>query len=58
MTLSTNRANSVLNYLESNGIPDGRLTHEGFGEDRPLDSNKTKEGRSRNRRVEIHLVKN
>ncbi|PHS66875.1 MAG: cell envelope biogenesis protein OmpA [Flavobacterium sp.] len=58
MTLSTNRAESVLNYLESHGIADGRLTHQGYGEERPLDSNKTRAGRANNRRVEISLNKN
>jgi outer membrane protein OmpA-like peptidoglycan-associated protein len=58
MTLSSNRAESVLNYLESHGIADGRLTHQGFGEERPLDSNKTRAGRANNRRVEISLNKN
>jgi len=58
MRLSAERAESVLNYLESHGIEDGRLTHQGFGEDRPLDSNKTREGRANNRRVEISLNKN
>ncbi|MCF6306616.1 MAG: OmpA family protein [Flavobacteriaceae bacterium] len=58
MTLSANRAESVLNYLESNGIADGRLTHQGFGEERPLDTNKTRAGRANNRRVEISLNKN
>jgi len=57
MKLSADRAESVLNYLESHGIADGRLSHQGFGEERPLDSNKTREGRSNNRRVEISLDK-
>ncbi len=58
MKLSGERAESVLNYLESHGIADGRLTHQGFGEDRPLDTNKTRAGRANNRRVEISLNKN
>ncbi len=57
MTLSGERASSVMNYLISKGIPSNRLTHQGFGEDRPLDSNKTREGRANNRRVEISLKK-
>ncbi|MBE9490820.1 MAG: OmpA family protein [Bacteroidetes bacterium] len=58
MKLSSERAESVLNYLESNGVADGRLSHQGFGEDRPLDTNKTRAGRANNRRVEISLNKN
>jgi len=56
--LSKDRAESVENYLQDNGIADERLTHQGFGEARPLDSNKTREGRANNRRVEISLDKN
>ena len=58
MKLSKDRAESVENYLQDNGIADERLTHKGFGEDRPLDSNKTRDGRANNRRVEISLNKN
>ena len=53
--LSENRANSVMNYLISHGINSSRLTHQGFGESRPIDSNKTRAGRANNRRVEISL---
>ena len=47
-----------MNYLIENGIASNRLSHQGFGEERPLDSNKTREGRANNRRVEISLNKN
>jgi len=57
MDLSKRRAHSVLKYLESHGIADGRLTHEGFGETRPIDTNKTKAGRANNRRVEITHIR-
>jgi len=56
--LSGERASSVMTYLIENGVASNRLSHEGFGEDRPLDSNKTREGRANNRRVEISLNKN
>jgi outer membrane protein OmpA-like peptidoglycan-associated protein len=56
-TLSSSRASSVMTYLVSNGIAADRLTSSGFGEEKPLDSNKTRAGRARNRRVEINLVK-
>jgi len=55
--LSQERASSVMNYLITNGVASGRLSHEGYGEARPIDSNKTKAGRANNRRVEINLVK-
>ncbi len=57
MGLSNDRANSVKDYLISNGIPSNRHKHAGFGEDRPIDTNNTREGRANNRRVEISLDK-
>lgn len=56
-TLSENRANNVRNYLISKGINPGRLTAKGYGESRPIASNDLEEGRTRNRRVEIILIK-
>ncbi|MBP93224.1 MAG: cell envelope biogenesis protein OmpA [Flavobacteriaceae bacterium] len=57
MKLSDARALSVKDYLTSNGIDQFRLSSKGFGESKPIDSNKTREGRANNRRVEINLVK-
>src|SRR6218665_1339274 len=56
-TLSENRAAAVKNYLTENGIAADRLTSTGFGESKPIDSNKTKKGKANNRRVEVKLVK-
>ena len=56
--LSEDRARSVENYLQSKGIADERLTSKGFGKSNPLYTNKTREGRAKNRRVEISLNKN
>ena len=56
--LSVDRAVSVENYLQSKGISDERLTSKGFGKSNPLYTNKTREGRAKNRRVEISLNKN
>ena len=53
LKLSTNRAKAVMDYLAKKGISTNRLTSRGFGEDRPIDTNKTKEGRAANRRVEF-----
>ncbi|MCX5832208.1 MAG: OmpA family protein [Deltaproteobacteria bacterium] len=51
--LSAKRANSVKDYLTKKfGIAESRLTAKGYGMSKPLDSNKTKAGRQKNRRVE------
>ncbi len=55
--LSDSRANSVKEYLVENGIDAFRLSALGYGESKPIDTNKTKAGRANNRRVEINLVK-
>ena len=50
--LSQERADAVTNYMVEGGIDANRLKAQGFGEDKPIASNKTKEGRQQNRRVE------
>ncbi len=55
LRLSLNRAKAVKNYLVSRGIDPDRLSAQGFGEGRPIAPNSTKEGRRKNRRVEIVL---
>jgi OOP family OmpA-OmpF porin len=55
-TLSKHRAESVMKWLVQHGIDAGRLTTQGFGPDRPIDTNKTYEGRRNNRRVEFHIL--
>ncbi|WP_025732990.1 OmpA family protein [Carnimonas nigrificans] len=54
--LSQRRADSVAQYLTSQGVDASRLTTEGFGESRPVADNSTREGRAQNRRVEIAPV--
>ena len=54
--LSTSRANAVKDYLVSKGIEKNRVYTEGKGEAQPVADNKTKEGRAKNRRVEIEVV--
>ncbi|NGY36470.1 OmpA family protein [Flavobacterium sp. XN-5] len=56
-TLSENRAAAVKNYLVENGIQADRLKSTGFGETKPMDTNKTAKGKAKNRRVEISLIK-
>ncbi len=55
-TLSTIRARRVASYLAAQGIGADRLSVEGFGETKPIASNKTKSGRAKNRRVEIEIL--
>ncbi len=55
--LSDSRANSVKEYLTSHGIDAFRLSALGYGESKPIDTNKTRKGRANNRRVEINLAK-
>jgi outer membrane protein OmpA-like peptidoglycan-associated protein len=52
-TLSENRANTVRQYLVSNGIDPSNVTAKGFGETTPVASNDTAAGRQQNRRVEL-----
>ena len=54
--LSVRRAESVKAYLVSKGIEKNRIYTEGKGEKQPVADNKTKEGRTKNRRVEIEVV--
>jgi outer membrane protein OmpA-like peptidoglycan-associated protein len=54
--LSKNRAMAVEQYLTSKGITADRLSHMGYGSNKPIASNDTAEGRKKNRRVEF-LVK-
>lgn len=58
MTLSKNRAYAVTNYLSQNGISQGRLTTNWFGETQPLHDNSTAEGRAKNRRVNVAILPN
>lgn len=53
--LSQARVDAVKSYFVSKNVSDSRLVAEGFGETRPIASNKTAVGRSKNRRVEMEL---
>ena len=54
--LSQRRAEAVMAYLESKGVPASRMEAVGLGEERPLTSNRTSRGRAANRRVEFNIV--
>lgn len=51
--LSENRALSVKNEIAKAGISSGRLTSKGYGQESPIASNSTDEGKAQNRRVEL-----
>lgn len=53
--LSERRAATVREYLASHGVEAGRMSSKGFGQERPIASNDTDQGRAQNRRVEIHI---
>jgi len=55
--LSRNRANSVKNYLLDKNVPAASISVSGYGEDRPIASNLTNDGRQKNRRVEFQITK-
>jgi outer membrane protein OmpA-like peptidoglycan-associated protein len=46
----------VRQYLIEAGISEDRLQAKGYGEDKPIDTNATPEGKERNRRVEFKIV--
>lgn len=54
--LSEKRSKAVFEYLIKNGIPSNRLKYKGYGEDQPIDSNITLEGKQKNRRVEFKII--
>lgn len=56
MTLSRDRAHTVLEYLISHGVASSRLTSEGFGPSRPIASNATEAGRAENRRTAFVIM--
>ena len=56
LKLSQQRADTVMVWLIDSGIAPDRLESKGFGDTKPIDTNKTKAGRQANRRVEFHVV--
>jgi outer membrane protein OmpA-like peptidoglycan-associated protein len=58
MDLSIRRAEAVRDYFVSKGVAPERLSTRGFGERQPIDTNATPEGRQRNRRIELLVIKN
>jgi OmpA-OmpF porin, OOP family len=57
MVLSRNRAEAVKVALAARGMDVSHMLAEGFGPNKPLDKSETDEGRARNRRIEIHMIR-
>lgn len=55
LMLSEKRANAVKDYLVENGVEASRLSAKGYGEENPVESNRTRAGRAKNRRVEVKV---
>jgi outer membrane protein OmpA-like peptidoglycan-associated protein len=57
--LSERRANAVIQYLAAEkSVPAYKIYLIGLGKDKPVESNKTSDGRAKNRRVDIRLMTN
>jgi OmpA-OmpF porin, OOP family len=57
--LSQRRADAVIQYLASqHNVPAYKIYLIGLGKDKPVESNKTREGRAKNRRVDVRLMTN
>lgn len=59
LDLSENRAKTVYNYLVEEGeISSNRISYQGYGEEQPIATNETEEGRAQNRRTEFKILDN
>ena len=56
LSLSQRRAKTVESFLEQNGVSPAQISSRGYGEAKPVASNKTEEGRAENRRVELRRL--
>ena len=55
--LSSARAFSVLRFFLNEGVAPEKLSAVGYGEFKPIQTNETPEGRSKNRRIEINIIR-
>jgi len=56
ITLSQNRAKSIVNYLLENNINKDRISCKGYGESEPIATNETEKGKALNRRTEFKII--
>ncbi|MEO2006480.1 MAG: OmpA family protein [Candidatus Poribacteria bacterium] len=56
LRLSERRADAVMKALIKLGVARGRLEAAGYGDTRPADSNRTEQGRAKNRRIEFRIL--
>jgi chemotaxis protein MotB len=56
LILSQKRADTVMQYIISQGVKPNLISAQGFGDADPVASNDTPEGRAQNRRVELTLA--
>ncbi len=54
--LSENRAKAVVDFLIARGVDKSRLVYAGYGQDQPIASNDTAEGKQQNRRTEFKII--
>ena len=57
ISLSENRAKSVVDFLVSKGVGKTRLSYKGLGSSKPVVANDSEENRKKNRRVEFRIMK-
>lgn len=57
LRISEKRAKSVAEYLSGKGIEASRITYKGYGKSEPIADNSTREGRKKNQRVEVKILK-
>ncbi|HCX21396.1 MAG: hypothetical protein CMB80_04535 [Flammeovirgaceae bacterium] len=56
LDLSDKRARAVYNYLITYGVDESQISYKGFGSAKPIESNDSEAGRSKNRRINVTIV--
>jgi len=56
LDLSNNRAKAIIELLKAEGIDASRISSEGFGDTKPIDTNDSEMGKEKNRRIELKVV--